>query len=1078
MSDLRSSILSLWVFAIFLIASHPLAAQKIDVGNLKGMKMRSIGPAGMSGRVTSIDVVESNPDIIYVGTASGGVWKSESGGIRWAPIFDREVVLSIGAVAVDQSNPDVVWVGTGEGNPRNSHSSGAGIYKSLDGGKNWKLMGLEKTKTIHRIIIHRDNPNIVYVAALGSAWGPNAERGVYKTDDGGKTWKKSLYVNDQTGAADLVVDPANPNKLVVAMWGYGRKPWFFNSGGKGSGLYITFDGGDTWKQRTEKDGLPKGELGRMGLAIAASNPKVIYALIEAKKLTLYKSTDAGFKWEKVSDKNVGNRPFYYADIYVDPNNENTIYNLWSYTSRSIDGGKTFNTILNYRKGVHPDHHAFWIDPNNSDYLIDGNDGGLNISRDGGANWRFVENLPLGQFYHINIDNDLPYNVYGGMQDNGSWQGPSRILQSGGIRNSHWQELLFGDGFDVAPNPSDSRYGYAMYQGGNLHKYDRETGRSQYIQPVSTDSSLRLRFNWNAGLAQDPFDDCTIYFGSQFLHRSNNCGDAWTVISPDLTTNDSAKQRQAESGGLTIDATQAENFTSIVSIAPSSVKQGVIWVGTDDGNLQLTRDGGKTWENKISRIKGAPAGAWIPFIEASPVNEGEAYVVINNYRQNDWKPYVYKTTDFGNTWVNIVSSAKVNGYALSIVQDKIAPDLLFLGTEQGLYFSIDRGVNWNKWGKDYPSVSTMDLKIHPRDGDLIIGTFGRAAYILDDITPLRELANEGASLLNKPFHVFQAPNAMLTSSKSIQGVRFTADAHYRGQNRSSAAMISFYLKDIEKKKEEKDDKKDEDKEEDKKDKTPAEKKKDKYKGKVKVDVMDSTGDTIRTYTMKPDTGLNRTYWGMNRNRIRLPQHGAVKENADMPGGSKVLPGKYKIALTYGDYSGSTSIEIAKDIREDVDEAGLKARAAAQQALMDQAELATKTFNRLKEITKIVSTINKHIENLEVDSVKKDIKKSGGEITKKVAKLKNLYMQPEDFVGYDHVTVRLMNILWTAADYIRSCKGAPTKTATDYAAYAVVELHKVVDKVNKFIAEDWAEYQKKVEAIEVSLFKTYEPIELKK
>ncbi|MBL4755074.1 MAG: hypothetical protein JKY52_15945 [Flavobacteriales bacterium] len=1059
-----------------LVTCLPAVAQKVDVAKLKGMKVRSIGPAGMSGRVTSIEAVESNPDVIYIGTASGGVWKSESGGSRWTPIFDQEEVMSIGAVAIDQSHPDVIWAGTGEGNPRNSHSSGAGIYKSLDGGKNWTLMGLEKTKTIHRIIIDRDNPDNVYVAALGSAWGPNKERGVFKTTDGGKNWKKILYVNDQTGAADMIVDPTNPKKLLVAMWEYGRKPWFFTSGGKGSGMYVTFDGGDTWKQRTDKDGLPKGELGRMGLAIAHSNPKIVYALIESKKLALYKSSDGGFKWKKVSDKNVGNRPFYYADIYVDPQNENTLYNLWSYTSRSIDGGKTFKTILDYRTGVHPDHHAFWIDPNNPDFMMDGNDGGLNISRDGGANWRFVENLPLGQFYHINVDNEVPYNVYGGMQDNGSWRGPSRIYQSGGIRNSHWQELLFGDGFDVSPIPNNVRYGYAMYQGGNVHKYDSETGRSQYIQPIAADS-IDLRFNWNAGLAQDPFDDCTVYFGSQFLHKSTNCGDAWTAISPDLTTNDTTKQKQAESGGLTIDATQAENFTSIVSIAPSPVKQGVIWVGTDDGNVQLTKDGGKTWENKISRIKGAPAGAWVHQIEASPVNAAEAYVVINNYRQNDWRPYVYKTTDYGKTWVNLVSATTVNGYALTIVQDKVEPKLLFLGTEQGLYFTIDGGAHWTKWGKDFPSVSTMDLKIHPREGDLVIGTFGRAAFILDDITPLRELAKTGKPLLDKPFHVFEAPDAMMASSKSVQGVRFIADAHYRGRNRSGAAMISYYIKDITKKAEKKEGKKGKEKEEEKKEETPEEKEKARYKGKVKIDVMDSTGDTIRTYTVKPDTGLNRTYWPMNRDRIRFPKWGDVDEKAYLPGGPKVLPGTYKIALTYGDHTGSTSIVVSKDYREDVPDADLKAKAHAYQALMEQAQRFTTSFNRLKEIKKTVASVDKYIINVEADSVKRAIKTAGGKITKKANKLLNLYMQSPDFVGYDHITVRVMDKLWTAADYIGSSKGAPTQTAKDYIAYAVAEMNEVLEKVNKFVAEDWAAYQKKVEAIEVSMFKAYEPIELK-
>ena len=1062
-------VFSIQVFAVIisLFAMMNSSGQMIDVGKLKGMKFRSIGPAGMSGRVTSIDAVITNPDVIYVGTASGGLWKSESAGIRWKPVFDQQPIMSIGAVAIDQNNPDVIWAGTGEGNPRNSQSSGAGVYKSLDGGKNWNFMGLEKTKTIHRIIVDKQNSNTIYVAALGSAWGPNSERGVYKTLDGGKTWNKILFVNDETGCADLVVDPTNPNKLLAAMWEYGRKPWTFRSGGKGSGLYVTFNGGETWKKRTDKDGLPKGELGRIGLAISHSKPKIIYALIEAEKLGLYKSTDGGFKWKKVSDKNVGNRPFYYADIYVDPQNENRIYNLWTYTSLSEDGGKSFRTILDYRKGVHPDHHAFWIDPNNPDFIINGNDGGLNISRDRGLNWRFVENLPLGQFYHINIDNELPYNVYGGMQDNGSWRGPSQIWQRGGIRNSHWEELLFGDGFDVVPNPQDNRYGYAMYQGGNLHTYDLVTGRTQYIQPIPKDS-VELRFNWNAGIALGSSNECVVYFGSQFLHKSTDCGLSWEVISPDLTSNDTTKQKQALSGGLTIDATQAENFTSIIAIAPSTIKEGVIWVGTDDGNLQLTRDGGKNWTNLIDKLKDVPSGSWIPFIFASKHNEAEAYVIINNYRRNDWEPYVYRTADYGKTWVRLADKTKVNGYALSIVQDPVEEKLLFLGTENGLYVSFDKGLNWNKWGKDYPSVSTMDMKIHPREGDLVIGTFGRAAYILDDIQPLRKIAKEGTSLLDKPFVVFDPPPGYMVSTKSIEGVRFTADAHFKGTNKSTSAKISCFIRDVEKKEEKKEEKKDQKKKD-------AEKKKDKYEGKVKVEILNESGDTIRVFSLKPDTGMNRFHWNYCRDGVRYVSHGEDKKNADLPSGRKVLPGTYKIVLAYGEYSGTTSIKVRSDPREEVSIEDLKKRALTYDVLQVKIKVLTEAFNRLKEVNKTTEKVNEQLENLE-DSVQKNLRKQGGDISKKVDELMDLFIKSKDFVGYDHVSVRLMDRVWTAMDYIKSGSGVPSITTLDYIKRTEKEMQSVLKRVNLFIAKDWTAYQKAVEESNTSLFKEYEELKI--
>ena len=510
------------LITLFCFLASWTNAQNLNMKHFKGMSPRSIGPAGMSGRVTSIDVVRSNPDIMYIGTASGGVWKSESGGIAWEPIFDDQRTISIGAIAIQQSNPSVIWVGTGEGNPRNSQSSGAGIYKSLDGGKTWKYLGLEKTRNIHRIIIHPSNPDVVYLSVIGYAWGDTEQRGVYKTTDGGKTWKKILYVNNRTGAADLVMDPSNPNKLIVAMWEYRRWPWYFKSGGKGSGLYITYDGGETWKQKTDKDGLPKGELGRIGLAIAPSKPNIIYALVEAKKNALYKSTDGGDTWSKITtDKNMGNRPFYYSDIFVDPKNENRIYSLFSLVSKSEDGGKSFKVILPYYgfNSVHPDHHAWYINPDNPNFMIDGNDGGLNITRDGGKTWRFIENLPLAQFYHINIDMQMPYNVYGGMQDNGSWRGPGYAWRQGGIRNAYWEEVVFGDGFDVVPDLEKTHLGYAMWQGGNLERYNLKTGNSQYIKPIHPEGK-ELRFHWNAAIAQNPFDKASIYYGSQYVHKSN------------------------------------------------------------------------------------------------------------------------------------------------------------------------------------------------------------------------------------------------------------------------------------------------------------------------------------------------------------------------------------------------------------------------------------------------------------------------------------------------------------------------------------------------------------------------------
>ncbi len=1068
-----------------------LFAQKVDVKQLKGMEIRNIGPAGMSGRVTSIDVDLSNPQIIYIGTASGGVWKSESGGIKWEPIFDKESVQSIGSVAINQKNPSEIWVGTGEGNPRNSHNSGEGIFKSIDGGKTWKLMGLEKTRLIHRIIVHRDNPDIVYVGALGSAWGPNEERGVYKTTDGGETWKKVLYINDQTGVADLVVDPKNPNKIIAAMWEFGRKPWVFNSGGKGSGLHISYDGGENWKQITEKDGLPKGDLGRIGIAIAPSKPNIVYALVEAKKNALYKSTDGGHNWKMIADKNIGNRPFYYAEIYVDPKNENRIWNLWSYVSKSEDGGKTFETILDYGKRVHPDHHAFWIHPDDPSYLINGNDGGLNISRDGGANWEFIDNLPLAQFYHINYDLDFPYNVVGGMQDNGSWVGPSSVLKRGGIRNEDWREVMFGDGFDVIMRRDNNRYGWAMSQGGNIGYFDRETGRNQSVKPLHPEG-IELRFNWNAALAQNPFYDCGIYFGSQFVHKSMDCGQSWEIISPDLTTNDTIKQKESnQTGGLTKDVTQAENFTTILCIAPSPVDENTIWAGTDDGNLQLTRDGGKSWTNLASKLPDCPAGSWIPQIEVSLKNAGEAFVVVNNYRRNDWKPYVYHTTDFGNSWNRIVDENKVSGHALCIVQDPVVPELLFLGTDYGLYFSIDSGNIWNKWSEGFPSVSTRDLKIHPREYDLIIGTFGRAAWILDDIQPLREIAKSKGKTFEQAFKVFETRDAFITDYRSVDGSRFIADGEFVGQNKRGGALISIWSKPEKKKKDEKEqeekDKKegveqeDEQSEEveseqiEKKEKESQKGKSKKDKKKLYVAVYDEAGDTINYYSTNADTSLYRTFWNMRGIGVNYPSYRDRKPTDNPPRGPYVLPGKYKIVIEHKEYKDSTFVNIKSDPRSSITISEMKAEKAALDDFYKIVEKATAAFEQLKLAKKTIKLVDNQMVNAS-DTLKKDIAKQGKTMQDSITKLMAIFLPPQDQKGIVRNNNTLNTHLYRAGSYIGNSDGPPSQMAQIATEKAKKETEKALDAVNQFFEKDWSLYQKNAEAAKHSIFKFFEPIKL--
>lgn len=1025
-----------------------LLAQNLPVDQMEALNIRNIGPAGMSGRVTAIDVDLSDPDIIYVGTASGGAWKSTNGGIDWTPIFDDQPTQSVGALAVSQKNPDIIWIGTGEGNPRNSMNSGEGIYRSLDGGKTWTCMGLQATKTIHRILVHPDDPQVVYAGALGSVWGPNEERGVYKTTDGGKTWSKILYINEETGVADMVMDPSNPEKILVALWEFGRKPWTFNSGGEGSGLYVTHDGGENWTERTSEDGLPQGILGRIGLAIAPSDPNIVYAIVEAKKNGFYKSTDGGRTWRNLNAQgNYGNRPFYYSDIFVDPVNENRIYSLHSLVTYSEDGGKNWDVLLPY-SGVHPDHHAFWVHPDDPDYIIEGNDGGLNISRDRGESWRFVPNLPLAQFYHISYDMDIPYNVAGGMQDNGSWVGPSQVWQRGGIRNAHWQEVYFGDGFDVVFKPDDNRYVYAMSQGGNVGMVDRETGMTKTIRPTHPDPEVELRFNWNAAIAQDPFNACGLYYGSQFVHYSTDCGDSWEIISPDLTTNDTSKQKQHLSGGLTIDDTQAENHTTILAIAPSPHDDNVIWVGTDDGNLQLTRDGGDTWTNLSDRLPGFKSGAWIPFIHLSAKNKGEAFVIVNDYRRNDYRPMAYHTNNFGESWTKIVDETQANGHALSIVQDLEEPNLLFLGTDFGLYISIDYGKNWTKW-THFPSVSTADLAIHPREHDLIIGTFGRAAWIMDDIRPLRKIARTQGSVLEQELVLFDAPDAYQAEYKSYDGVRFTANGMFVGENRRGGAMMTVWRK--------------------------APENGEKKKEKAKVYIMDMQGDTVRHFSTKLDTGMNRMYWPMNRNGVAYPSRRDRRPDADPPNGPSVLPGTYKVVVAMGAHRDSTQVTVKSDPRLNMSMTDLRAQDAAERELDAIVTKATEGFDRLKAARKTVDRVNKAME-MAPDSLKKEVKELGKAMLDSIAQLEALYMQPEGLKGIQRTSDNVMGKLYEARRYISAARGEPNQPAQRALRVARDRTAQALEQINDFFATDFSDYQEEVESMSIPLFKAYEPVRM--
>ena len=1052
-----------------LTFSLTLSAQQLNMKELSALKPRSIGPAGMSGRVTAITVNPKNQNIMFIGTASGGLWRSTDKGVTWKPVFDKQDNLSIGAIAIDPNNTDVIWVGTGENNPRNSVSSGKGVFRSLDGGDTWKFMGLKDSKNIANIIINPQNSQEIYVGVLGSPWGPNSERGLYRTTDGGKTWKKILYENNLTGVADMVMDPNNPNKLFVAMWQNQRWPWFFKSGGPGSGLYVTYDGGNTFKKLTSKDGLPEGQLGRIGLAIAKSNPQRVYAIIESKKNGFYRSDDGGKKWRFMTSKNIGGRPFYFSHIYVDPKNENIVYTLFTRVNQSIDGGKTFTRLIG--RNIHPDHHSWWISPTNPKFMMDGNDGGLAITYNQGKTWRYVQNLPVGQFYHVSVDNQLPYHVYGGMQDNGSWRGPAYVWKRGGIINSDWKNLYGGDGFGAIPDRSNPQFCYAMAQEGYVVHMNVNTGFMKSVRPV-TPVGKKLRFNWNSAISEDPFNPKGVYFGSQFLYKSTDNGNSWKVISPDLTTNDTAQQHQMESGGLTIDATGAENYNTIITIAPSSLNKNIIWVGTDDGNVQVTTDGGQHWENVVNKIKGLPKGSWIPQIRASKYHEGEAFVVANDYRKNNYASYLYYTKNYGKTWEPLVKPGQLPGYCLSFIQDPVQPNLMFLGTENGLYFSINAGKKWIHWTNGYPSgVSTMDMAIQPREGDLVIGTFGRSIYVLDNIRPLRALAAKGVGILDKPIVAFQSPTAYEANWQPAPGIFAGGATYYHGQNKPMGAMITFSVKQGD---------------------TLADKINNQHGGqrygrssgansklwakakKVTIKVIDSDGNEVRTLTYVPKTGMNRFYWPLDRKGYRFPgSHKPKKGSPQIGNGGYVLPGTYKLVFSYQGHSDSTMLTVKTDPRMHITKEDMVQNYNRVQPVLKRMGVLAKAIDRIRESQDVMKKVKSMIPKEKNDAVKNLMKISKVTTDSLKAIRADLFLPKHTQGLYDnpYLVISQLQKMYNVIYEQQPLDG----TEKIILHQSDILTEKTIKRIQNFFDNQWASYEKAADAAKITPFKKYGPLE---
>jgi photosystem II stability/assembly factor-like uncharacterized protein len=1000
---------------------------------------------------------------MYVGTATGGIWKSIDGGVTWKPIFDDQSTSSIGDITIDPSNPEIVWAGTGEANPRNSVGVGRGVFKTQDGGENWQFLGLEKTEKISRLLLDPSNPDVAFVAAMGTTWGENPERGVFKTEDGGKTWKKTLFVDEKTGAADLAMDPSNPNRLLAAMWEHRRWPWFFNSGGPGSGLFLSVDGGETWKKLSSKEGLPEGDLGRIGIAFSRSRPNMVYALIEAKKSALCLSEDSGRTWKIINNKpGVSPRPFYYSDIRVHPKKEHTVYRLSSPLDVSIDGGKSFKRLMDFF-AVHGDFHELWIHPEDSAFMVVGGDGGIGISYDEGQHWNFVQNLPLGQYYHISVDLENPYNIYGGLQDNGSWRGPSRVLQGNAIYNFHWQTVGWGDGFGTLAIPRDAKLGYSMSQGGWLVRFNTVTGEQKDIRPPAP-SGVKLRFNWNAAIAIDPLDLGTMYYGSQFLHKSTDEGRTWQIISPDLTSNNPEKQKQAESGGLTKDVTNAENHCTIITISPSPVQNGVIWVGTDDGKIQLTKNGGQTWKDLSGKIiamrdKGVPSGTWCPHIEASNHEPSTAYVVFEDHRRANWVPYAFMTTDFGETWKNITTPT-IDGFIHVIREDPVQRNLLFLGTEFGLYVSFDRGSEWMKWTNGLPTVPVRDMVIHPLDNDLVIGTHGRSVYILDDIQPLREITE---AIKAKKLHLFKIADAyQFQTSFFGLGYLTPGNMEFQGQNRAYGALITYSIgekpAEVPKK-------------EDPANVEDTQKKEDKEQ--IKIAILDNQGEVIRTIKGPMNPGLNRVNWDLRRDPFKTLSD--PFEGFSPPTGPFVLPGTYKVRIDLDDVAVEDSLQVLADPRSPVSQSSRREKFNLILENGKYIEAVTNASKKIQESIRALDEVLNRIDQLE-ERRREYIRIKATEFKKRLKGYADRLSPSKDRSGIFEAT-EVSSRLAMLGSRLESSFDQPTEAQRLEFQNLKAAVHQELYIINRFFKEDFPKFINEIKGAGFSIFPNIEPITIK-
>jgi len=960
-------VIAMTTYRLFLVACllaavrvSPVSVQERSDATipLRGLSWRSIGPAMFAGRVADVAGIPGNRDILYVGTASSGLYKSTNGGVTFDPVFESGNTLSIGAIAVQPDNPDVVYVGTGEGAVRNSISVGDGIYKTIDGGRTWTHSGLNETERFSRIVIQPSNPRIVLAAAMGHAFGANEQRGIYRSTDGGVTWQRTLFINGTTGASDVAVDPQNPDIVYAGMYDYMRQPWFFRSGGAGGGLYRSEDGGVTWKKLTDpalKNGLPGAKLiGRIGVSVHQADPQVVYALIEAQEDgMLWRSDDRGLTWKVVNrDRRINNRPFYYTQVRADPVDANRVYTLAGSFNVSTDGGRTFGPSGGRMFG---DHHALWIDPTNPKRLLCGTDGGFFISNDYGRNWDFVNNMPMGQAYHVGIDMAEPYHVLGGFQDHEIWRGPNEKWNQVGVREGDWMRLRYmADGMHTIPDPRDPNLIYYNGHFGDITRIDMRNQEERYIQPYPPGPAggganvEKYRFNWNSPVHMSPTNPDVVYYGGNVLFKTVDRGETWQIISPDLTTNDSEKQRPS-GGPITADNTRAEFHCTITAIAESPREPRVIWAGTDDGNVQVTRDGGKTWTNVAPAITGAPKFSWVSSIAASAVDVGTAYLTIDQHRLDDFAPHIFVTNDYGRSWRKIADGLR--GYAHVVAEDPKEPNLLYAGTELGFFASFDKGASWTDLRLGLPPLAVVDLKVHPRDNDLIIATHARGFYILDDATPLQQIARSRPTDVTL-FPPMPAVRYTPASDTSVLGNRV-----WVARNQPYGALISYYLPQA--------------------------------TVDVRLSITDAAGRVLQTFAGPGFAGVNRAVWNLSERSSCATDESAPSAGGGGRGGPggpstrlgastwvRAIPGEYTVRLTAAAQTVARTVTVRQDPR-------LKTSAEDWQVWQREARTIERTECTLRRAAADLAAVERQLAEAEtrasdgalraeVDSVRRELR----------------------------------------------------------------------------------------------------------